>query len=67
MKNKMTFGLAALILTLTLSAFPNRAAATTTADSSTPVSELTRASGDSKVKYMAIVLTAGSLLFALVP
>ncbi len=67
MKKKMSFALAASILTLTLSAFPHQAAASTSTAPTTSVSDLTRASGDSKVKYMAIILTAGSLLSMLLP
>ena len=52
MTKKMTLSLAALMLTLTFSAFPHHAAASTTT-STTSVSDMTRAGG-SQVKYLVI-------------
>ena len=68
MKSKKTLVLAASILTLTLSAFPHDAAASSTATPPSDSQALRKAGGD-KVKYMetAVVLAAGILLSAVLP
>ena len=67
MKKKMTLALASSILTLTLSAFPHRAAASTASAAPPPDSQLTRASGDKPVKYMELGLVADILSSVLLP
>jgi hypothetical protein len=67
MKKKMTLRLAVAILTLTLSAFPHYAvASSSTSAVSGATSELVRAGGD-KVKYMAVRIAVDILLSALLP
>ena len=65
MKKNMTLAFAALILTLTLSAFPHYAAASSTT-SSQGDSDYCRAGG-SQVPYMAVELAAEILSSALLP
>jgi hypothetical protein len=68
MRSQKTLALAASIFALALSAFPHHAVAdSTTAAVSVATSDLARASGDSKVKYLAVRLAADILLSALLP
>lgn len=66
MKKKMTLALAALIFSITLTAFPHVAAADT---GTTPQasSEMTRPTGKSPMVYMRVILAVGNLLSALLP
>jgi hypothetical protein len=61
MKTRSILVLAALVLALTLSALPVRAAASTTSAAPPSDSQLVRASGDKPVKYMAVELAAAIL------
>ncbi len=66
MKSKRTLVLAASILALTLSAFPQISAAGT---GITPQAgpDLMRQGGGKGVKYMAVIVAAGNLISSLVP
>ena len=66
MKRQMTLALAALIFTLTLSAFPHHAAASTTS-TPPPSDSIMRKAGGTPVKYMAVVLAAEILPSVLLP
>jgi hypothetical protein len=66
MKNIKTFVLAASMLTLTLSAFPHRAAASSTTIPP-PDIELARPTGKAPMVYMRVILAAGDLMSALLP
>jgi hypothetical protein len=67
MKTNMTLALAASILTLTVSAFPHRAAGSSTTAPPTSDSQAIRKAGGSPMKYMEVVLASSSLLSALLP
>jgi hypothetical protein len=67
MKNRNMLVLAALILALTLSVFPVRAAGSTTSAAPPSDSQVVRASGDKPVKYMAVELAAAVLESVLLP
>ena len=67
MKSKKTLVLAGSILALTLWAFPHDAVAGTTTTPQQAGTDMSRASGDSKLKYMAVILAAGNLISLLVP
>jgi hypothetical protein len=66
MKKNMTLGLAASILTLTLSVFPHHAAASTTAAAPT-VPEVSKPTGGKPGPYLSVELAADILLSALLP
>lgn len=68
MKSKKTLVLAALILALTLSAFPHNAAASSTATPPSDSQSIRKAGGE-KLKYMAtaVVLAADILFSAVLP
>jgi hypothetical protein len=66
MKSKMTLGLAAAMLTLTLSAFPRPAAASSTTAPPT-VPEVLKPIGGKPVKYLLVELAADILLSAPLP
>jgi hypothetical protein len=62
MKSKMTLGLATAMSTLTLSAFPHPAAASSTASSApAATTELVRKAGGDKLKYMTVILAVDTL------
>ncbi|MGB7264341.1 MAG: hypothetical protein WBC92_02435 [Terracidiphilus sp.] len=65
MKKNMTLSLAALILAVTLTAFPNVAAADTTTAPTASASQIVRKAGGSNLIYVQLVLAAGSLLSTL--
>ncbi len=67
MKSKRTLILAASFLALTISALPHVAVAGTTTAPQQAGTDMSRASGDSKLKYMAVILAAGNLISLLVP
>jgi hypothetical protein len=67
MKSKMTLGLAAAMLTLTLSALARPAAASSTTAAPEATSELVRKAGGDKVKYMEVGLAVDTLLSVLLP
>jgi hypothetical protein len=72
MKTKKTLGLAALLLTLTLSAFPNYAAADTAPTPPPPpppkvVIELTRPTGKAPMVYMRVVEVVETVSSVLLP
>jgi hypothetical protein len=70
MKSKKTLILAASILTLTLSAFPRHATATSTTTPSSSGSQAIRKAGGSNlpyVRYLHVELAADILLSSLLP
>jgi len=67
MKSKMTLGLAAAMLTLTLSASSRLAAASSTTSVPGATSELVRKAGGDKLKYMEVGLAVDTLLSVLLP
>ncbi len=68
MKSKMTFVLAASILTLTVTALPHVAAAGTNPPPPPPTKiEVSRPTGGKPVKYMQVELAVDILLLALLP
>ena len=67
MKSKMTLGLAAAMLTLTLSASSRPAAASSTTSVPGATSELVRKAGGDKLKYMEVGLAIDTLLSVLLP
>lgn len=67
MKSKMTLALAASILTLTLSAFPDLAAATTTTNAAPSDSPALRKAGGSQLIYLQVILATGNLLSVPLP
>ena len=67
MKSKMTLALASSILTVTLSAFPPQAAASSTTVAPSSGSQMLRVGGDKPVKYMQVELAVDILLSALLP
>jgi hypothetical protein len=67
MKSKLTLGLATAMFTLTLSAFPPHAAASSTIAPPSTSSEAIRKAGGSNLIYVQVVLAAGNLLSALLP
>lgn len=66
MKSKKTLVLAASILTLTLSAFPHHAAASTGSAPQQADSDIRKAGGTALV-YITYLVTAGTLFSALLP
>lgn len=66
MKKNVMLSLAALLFTLTLSAFPHHAEASSTT-TPPPDSDITRPTGKAPMVYMRAILAAGDVMLILLP